>query len=276
VDLIVGTAGVVLQLGAWAVRVRAPRAITRSLAAVLSAVTIPEDDLPTLDVVVTEAGQARGKVRGEEAWMIPLPKRGWLAPLLGYTVGTATALLRDLLFVHAAAVEMNGRGYILVGAPGAGKTSAAAVLVRGGANYLSDEVALLDPKTGALYPCALPLAVKPWTAKAIGPLPPARQVASEAGVRYMLPSRRASGPVPVDSMILLDPAHAAVEPAELPRAEMLLTLSQHSSSFRYRPRLESAFSGFVRLLRTARCLQVGSAAPADAATMIASLSGRSG
>ena len=274
VDLTAGAAGALLRLGAWDVRVRGPRAITRAFRAVLSGLAIPEHDLPPLDIVVSDTGQARGTIGDEEAWTLALPKRGWLAPLLGYTVGTATSLLRHFLFIHAAAVEMEGRGYVLVGAPGAGKTSAAAVLVRHGAAYLSDEVALLDPKAGALYPFALPLAVKPWTAKATGPFPPARQVAAEDGVRYLFPSLRAPGPVPLDSMILLDPASLAAAPAELPRAEMLLVLSQHPSSFRYQNRLESAFSGFVQLLRSARCLQVGSAAPADAAAIIASLDGR--
>ena len=268
-DLTARTAGVLLHLGAWDVRVRGPRATTRVLSAVLSGLAIPEHDLPQLDIVIADTGQARGLIDGEEAWTLALPRRGWLAPLLGYTVGTATSVLRDLLFIHAAAVEMRGRGYVLVGAPGAGKTSAAAVLVRSGGIYLSDEVALLDPKAGTLYPFALPLAVKPWTAKATGPLPPARQVAEEAGVKYLLPSLRAPGPIPLDSVILLDPNRPAGEMTEFSRAEMLLTLSQHPSSFRYRPRLESAFSGFVLLLRNARCLQVGSAVPADAAAVIA-------
>lgn len=276
VDLTADGGGILLRLGGWDVRIRGPRAATRALRAVLSAVAIPEYDLPPLEIVISETGQAAGTLGGSEVWTLDLPKRGWLAPLLGYTVGTATSILRDLLFVHAGAVELQGRGYVLVGPAGAGKTSAASILVRNGAAYLSDEVALLDPAQGRLLPFALPLAVKPWTARAAGTFPPARQVASEGGVRYLLPSRRVSGSVPLHALILLDPGRPSREVADLPRAEMLLALSQHASSFRYRPRLEAAFSGFVRLLRGARCLSVGSASPADAAAAIAAPGGLPG
>jgi len=277
VDLTAATEAVELQLGRWIVYVRGRRAMCRALRDVLSAVVIPEDDLPSLQIVISPTGRATGTIGGNEAWSLELPKRGWLAALVGYAVGTATSVLRGLLFVHAAAVEIHGQGYVLVGAPGAGKTSAAAVLVRGGAGYLSDEIALLDPKAGILHPFAVPLAVKPWTIKAAGTLPAVRRVASEGGVTYLLPSRRAPGPVPLEAMVLLDPAPRTPgvqtpRLVEVPRAEMLLALSQHASSFRYRPRLESAFSGFVRLLRHARCVKVTAAAPAEAAAAVASLS----
>jgi hypothetical protein len=260
-------------MGAWEINVRAPRAMSRSFRAVLSEVSIAEGRLPPLDIVVSDAGDARGIIGGEESWRLTLPKRGWLALLVGHTVGAITSLLQDLLFVHAGAVAWRGRGYVVIGAPGAGKTAAAAVLVRNGAAYLSDEVALLEAKTGLLHPFALPLAVKPWTAKAIGLLPPVRFVASEGGVRYLLPSGRTPDPVLLDTLILLDPNRVTTDVAELSRAELLLTLSQHPSSFRYRSRLESAFTGFVTLMRGARCLHVGAAVPSQAATAIASLIG---
>jgi len=268
VDLTTDAPGVTLHLGGWEVRLRGPERITRAAAAVLSEVTLPEPDLPPLDIDISPTGQARGILGHSEAWILDLPRRGGLAFLVGQVVGTATSVLRRLLFVHAAVIEMDGRGYVVVGAPGAGKTSIAAALVRDGAGYLSDEVALFDPAAGMLHPFALPLAVKPWTAKAAGRMPAARQVAAEAGVRYLLPVRRSAGPVPLDSVILLDALEQAADPVEVPRAEALLTLSQHPSSFRYRPRLEEAFRGFVRLIRTARCVRVGSAHPAEAAAII--------
>lgn len=266
-----------LELGSWRLHIRGPRTVRRALHAVLSAIVIPEAGLPALEMAVSAGGQASGTIAGDEVWSFELPKRGWLALLTGHIVGTATSVLRSLLFIHAAAVEIQGRGYVLVGDPGAGKTSTAAALVRSGAGYLSDEVALLDPKTGNLHPFALPLAVKPWTAKAAGALPRARRVASEGGVSYLLPSRRQQDALPLDSVVLLDPTsqgtgRSEAGPIEMPRAEMLLTLSRHASSFRYRPRLESAFSGFVGLLRGARCLRVNAAAPAEAAAAIGSLS----
>jgi hypothetical protein len=266
--------GTTLPLGNWEVVLRGPRAIVRAAAVVLSSVVLPEADLPALEITVSPGGHAHGLLGGHEAWALNLPQRGGLPLLVGQVVGTATSLLRRLLFVHAAAVEIAGRATMIVGAPGAGKTSLAALLVRDGAEYLSDEVALLDPASGLLHPFALPLAVKPWTAKAIGRMPAARHVAADAGVRYLLPDRRSGGPVPLGTVVMLDPEQRAADPVDLPRAEVLLTLSQHPSSFRYRPRLEDAFTGFVRLLRAARCVRVGAAFPAEAAAAIAARSRR--
>jgi hypothetical protein len=238
------------------------------LSAVLSSIAIPEENLPALEVFISSQGRAHGMVGAVDVWTFALPKRRWLSLLVGYAVGTAVSLLRELHFVHAGAVEVNGRGHVLIGPPGAGKTSIVGMLLRRGAAYLSDEVALFDPKAGTVHPFALPMAVKPWTAKAIGPLPPAHLVASDTDIQYLQPVRRARAPVPLDSLVLLDPAQRASEPADLSRADMLLALSEQPSSFRYRERLEAAFSDFVRLLRGARCLRVGSADPAKATNML--------
>jgi hypothetical protein len=260
-------ASIALRLGEWQVGLSGPRGIIEPTAAVLSSVALPEEGLPPLRVEIS-TGRARGTLGGHEVWTLDLPQRGGVPLLVGQVVGTATSILRRLLFVHAAAVELGGRGYMIVGAPGAGKTSIAAMLVREGAGYLSDEVALLNPASGELHPFALPLAVKPWTAKAAGRMPAVRHVASEGGLNYLLPVRRAKGRVGLDTVIQLDPREAATGPVEASRAEALFELSQHPSSFRYRGRLEDAFRGFVSLLRTARSLRIGSAHPAEAAAVI--------
>ncbi|MDQ7844516.1 MAG: hypothetical protein QN117_05990 [Armatimonadota bacterium] len=262
--------GTTLTLGHWRVALVGPPAVVRPLAAVLSSVAVPEREMPSLGVVIARDRRALGTVGVIEAWQVILPTRGWLPLLVGHVVGAATSALRELLFVHAAAVEFGGRGYLLVGPPGAGKTAITALLVGRGAGYLSDEVALLDPGTGLVHPFTLPLAVKPPTARAVDVFPPAREVASEGGVRYLLPSRVASGPVPLEAVLLLDP-RSTHGPAVLERAETLLALSRHPSSFRYESRLAAAFTGFVGLLRRARCLRIGSASPARAAALVAAL-----
>jgi len=257
-----------VHVGAWRVHIHGPARVARPLSAVLSSIAIPENGLPALEVFISNRGIAHGMVDATDMWTFPLPKRRWLSLLVGHAVGTAVSLLRDLHFVHAGAVVINGRGYVLVGPPGAGKTSMVGVLLRRGAVYLSDEVALFDANAGMVHPFALPMAVKPWTARAIGPLPPTQLVATDSDIQYLQPVLRAQGPVPLDSLVLLDPAQHASEPTELPRAEMLLALSEQPSSFRYRERLEAAFSDFVGLLRRTRCLRVGSADPANAAHML--------
>lgn len=262
-----------IRMGGWQVHLRGPARVIHPLRAILTHIEIPERGLPLLEIAVGSDGRARGSVEGTEVWSHHLPPRGGLPVLLGYTVATATALLRELLFIHAGAVEVGGRASILIGPPGAGKTSIVGMLLRRGAAYLSDEVAVIDPKAGVVHPFTLPLAVKPWTAKAMGPLPAGRLLASAGGVRYLLPDRRARGPVPIDRLVLLDPSAAASEGAALSRGEMLLALAGQTSSFRHRDRLEAAFSGFVQLVRRARCVRLGSITPAEAARAIGGSAG---
>jgi hypothetical protein len=66
------------------------------------------------------------------------------APLLeGSLIGYAVRTRRDAAAFHAGAVAIDGRGVLLVGAKGSGKSTLAAYLAKQGAEYLSDELALL-------------------------------------------------------------------------------------------------------------------------------------
>ena len=65
----------------------------------------------------------------------------------------------DFVFVHAGAVAHRGRGIVIPGNSFAGKTSLVAALVRAGAEYCSDEYAVLDAR-GLLHPFAKPLSLR--------------------------------------------------------------------------------------------------------------------
>ena len=69
----------------------------------------------------------------------------------------------DLIFIHAAALEFNGVGFLLVAPSGTGKSTTTWGLVNSGFNYLSDELAPIDPNTMLLhsYPHALCLKDRP-------------------------------------------------------------------------------------------------------------------
>lgn len=68
--------------------------------------------------------------------------------------------MQYLLF-HAAAIERNGRVAIFPGVPGAGKSTLCAGLVgRGGWRLLSDELAIVDLKSGLVVPLARPISLK--------------------------------------------------------------------------------------------------------------------
>lgn len=65
-----------------------------------------------------------------------------------------------LLIIHAAVVERNGFVAILPAPPGSGKSTLCAGLVLSGWRLLSDELTLIDPDTGLIYPLARPVSLK--------------------------------------------------------------------------------------------------------------------
>lgn len=63
------------------------------------------------------------------------------------------------VFVHAGVVGWKGRAVVIPGRSMSGKTTLVTELVRAGADYYSDEYAVLDP-WGRVHPYARPLAVR--------------------------------------------------------------------------------------------------------------------
>lgn len=64
------------------------------------------------------------------------------------------------LIIHAAVVEKNGRAVILPAPPGSGKSTLTAGLVLSGWRLLSDELTLIDRKTGLIHPLPRPVSLK--------------------------------------------------------------------------------------------------------------------
>jgi hypothetical protein len=64
------------------------------------------------------------------------------------------------LIIHAAVVEKNGGAAILPAPPGSGKSTLTAGLVLSGWRLLSDELALIDRKSGLIHPLPRPISLK--------------------------------------------------------------------------------------------------------------------
>jgi hypothetical protein len=75
-----------------------------------------------------------------------------------------SSVARGKIAVHGGAVERDGRVLLIAGPSGAGKSTLTAALVRGGARYVTDEVAVADLATGELFPYPKPfdLTVGSW------------------------------------------------------------------------------------------------------------------
>lgn len=65
-----------------------------------------------------------------------------------------------LFFLHAACVAYRGRGVLLVGHPGSGKTTLSLMAVRAGFQFLSDEQPLLCERNGSLKVLAFPRRIR--------------------------------------------------------------------------------------------------------------------
>ena len=83
----------------------------------------------------------------------------------------AVALLsRRFVFIHAGAVGWGGRAVVIPGRTFTGKSALVEALVRAGAEYLSDEYALLD-RRGRVHPFAKPISVRVHNSIRQEPLP---------------------------------------------------------------------------------------------------------
>jgi len=69
-------------------------------------------------------------------------------------------LRQDLLFLHAAALEQNGRAALLVAPSGGGKSTTAWALINNGFRYLSDELAPIALATLQVHPYPHALCLK--------------------------------------------------------------------------------------------------------------------
>jgi HprK-related kinase A len=90
----------------------------------------------------------------------PLPATQAL-PMLEWGLNwVITNHAHQYLILHAAVVEREGRGLILPGTPGSGKSTLCASLIHRGWRLLSDELALISLDDGLLYPVARPVSLK--------------------------------------------------------------------------------------------------------------------
>jgi hypothetical protein len=85
-----------------------------------------------------------------------LKRRGLPEDLLNYIVWELHALApkrtKDFLLLHAGSVSIDGRAVILPAPPESGKSSLVIALLEAGFDYLSDELAAIDPVGGRIHP----------------------------------------------------------------------------------------------------------------------------
>lgn len=193
------------------------------------------DQLPVQALNIREIGglvfisddQGRTCARSGDEWIPEVKARVTAALLAGIEPG---------FLVHAALLSRNGKGVLVCGAPGAGKSTLSLALIGAGFSYHADDVVWMMDEGAALgAPFAPALKAGGWPLleemAADLPASPTYLRADGQSVRYLFaPTRRE--PVEIAAILLLsrqDAAPARIEPLE-PMAALTTIL-------------ESAYSG---------------------------------
>ena len=109
----------------------------------------------------TPLGRMRHVVSGDDDELFTGLRNVELLPYLEWGINWRLITTRtDYLLVHAATLAYKGRGVILAGGSGFGKSTLAAGLVSRGWTYLCDEFALIDPGTLKLHPFPKAICIK--------------------------------------------------------------------------------------------------------------------
>lgn len=88
------------------------------------------------------------------------PADRWRRILAHVTFLRLLRLRPDAIFLHAASVAIDGRGTLLIGPKGSGKTTLSAALAARGHAFLGDETAMCIAASGTLVPLRRPLSLK--------------------------------------------------------------------------------------------------------------------
>ncbi len=154
--------GVAIRTGPFVTRLRLPiRELAAPLRLLYADFPIDSDGLADFDVAARRMGRGRvGFLIDGERRFAPVA-RGIALPMLEWAINWCVyTYSQQYLLIHAAVVERGGRGLILAGRPGAGKSTLCAALVGRGWRLFSDEFAVISLDDGRLWPIARPISLK--------------------------------------------------------------------------------------------------------------------
>ena len=125
---------------------------------------------------------------------------------------------RSFAVAHAGVVSLAGQAVVIPGRANAGKSTLVAALVVSGFDYLSDEAALFDPRTGHVAPYPRALSVEAGSLPLLPWLQPGSHPGYDARAQWFVPAGRLPGRVRRDPC----PAAAVVFPSVRPGGDTRL------------------------------------------------------
>lgn len=184
------------------------------------------------------------------------------------------------LVFHAAVIELNGKAAILPAPPGSGKSTLCAGLVNRGWRLLSDELALLDPRTGHIHGMARPINLKNASIDIIKDFAPGCVVTdpvhdtAKGTVALLRPPTESVERVlePAKPIWVIFPQYQADAAAELsPLSKARTTLRLAEQSFNYDIHGRRGFELISELLEKCDCFEFTYSSLDDAVIAFAAL-----
>jgi hypothetical protein len=112
--------------------------------------------------------------------------------------------IRSHYIVHAGCLSLDGRGVIISGRSGMGKSTLTAHLATRGMGFLSDELAPISRRTGMIDAVPMPIGIRPGPARALITDKPTFDYSFRGDEKKLIDIEALSGEKPVDAV---PPAH---------------------------------------------------------------------
>ncbi|MCU1227522.1 MAG: HprK-related kinase [Acidobacteria bacterium] len=191
----------------------------------------------------------------------------WRRILAHYLFLRMLALRQEALFFHAASVGIDGRGVLLIGPKGSGKSTLSLGLASRGHQFLGDETAVYVPASRQLLPFRRPAGIKPGprveaVTRSLARVQPRGDedglLRVDADALFdLVPAR----PLPLESVIFLEgfADEARLERIQAGREELAM-MQPMATTLSGAPPAMRVFE-MIRLLGSVRCYRMTSANP---------------
>jgi len=198
---------------------------------------------------------------------------GWQRALSILILHRVFRLRSDAIFFHAAAVGIGGRGVLIVGPKGRGKSTTSLALASRGHDLLGDETACYVPARRELVPVLRPVGIKPGpSARAVEAVLGAAGTRGEPilrlDVRFVFPGLPEPRPLPLFAILFLEPfaSRPVLEPVGASTAD-IARLQPVSSSLVNAPKARRVFE-LGRMLAVSRVFRLAPGDPDDTAALV--------
>jgi len=241
--------------------------MARAVDHVYQEMNCPSEDAPLVTVEIRgPSGTGGHELLFDGAAVLLSPRTGDIIHEIDNQLSVHIARARpDLYFVHAGVLSFEGEAILLAGESGAGKSTLTYALASAGLEYLSDEIAGIEPGTGLVHPYPRAICLKREPPAPLA-LPSSGCLRTEWTLHVAARSLSATiarGPSPLKKVFFIRYTPSQKSPAvrRLSVGEAALRLYQNALNQLAHP--ESGLDSTLNLVREARCYELLSAGIED-------------